>query len=492
MNRRRKLSEVVVLSSLAVACNLDKSPLGPAVGAVQVSVTATGVELQTHGYSVSIDSGVGQAIPVNGTVLLAGLSAGSHSVLLDGLAPNCAVAGTNPLKIAVRLQETTQVSFAVACVGPVDISGVWDFTELWSAPPCGDTGSYSFTQTGDTFVGTAIRTSSCSRFLSFPDSVHGRVVGSSVTFHGIAPGCGANDHTADVSGDPSSQMSGTGTCNQFGSSSTWHAVRHAAVGSVTVVLSPDILPVGAKSVVFALVRDTAGHPVFFRTVAWSSANQAVATAGGVEAAYVEPTGVLQGISPGSGVLQGISPGSVTITATVEGRSGSYSVTVLPWDISGTWAIIEALQFNCDENGCAQCSDSGSVKLSQNGPALSGTVNVSGNCFQESYGVSGDTSLPPWLAFGGVANGRSCSYSGALALHRPLSIGGDVVCSVGDATWVGSWQAVLAGQTAQGAANMAVAVRVQALRRIPLPWAARAVSPAPSRIGGTKPPLSPPR
>lgn len=475
-----RLVGLAALGTLALACNPDGASVGPAIGAVQVSVTTTGVDLQTEGYGVSVDSGIGRAIPVNGTVTLAGLNAGSHSVLLAGLAPNCTVAGTNPRKIEVRLQETTQVGFAVACVAlaPVEISGVWDFTERCNNSTYGDTGSYFFTQTGDTFVGAAIGTGSC--WGGNPDSVHGRAVGSSVTFHGIAPSfCGAIDYTAALSGDPPSQMSGTATCSPF--SSTWHAVHHAAVGSVTVALSPEILPVGAKSLVFALVHDTAGHPVFFRTAAWSSANQAVATAGGTEAGYVEPTGV----------VQGISPGSATITATVEGRSGSSSVTVLPWDISGTWAITETLGYDCNGDGCVQCSDSGSVVLSQNGPALSGTINLSGTCFQESYGVSGDASLPPGLAFGGVANGHTCRYSGALGLHRPLRIEGDVVCSVGDALWwFGSWQAVLAGQTAQGAANMSAAVKAPALRRPPLPWAPRAVAPAPSRVRGTKLPLGP--
>jgi hypothetical protein len=70
---------------------------GPRTGAVRVSVTTTGVEFNTNGDSVAIDGGGGRAIQVNGTTTLAGLSPGSHSVLLAGLASNCgAVDATNP------------------------------------------------------------------------------------------------------------------------------------------------------------------------------------------------------------------------------------------------------------------------------------------------------------------------------------------------------------------------------------------------------------
>src|SRR2546425_1969747 len=70
---------VVILVSVAAACG--DQPVGPVIGAVQVSVTTTGVELDTNGYRMAVDGGVGQAIPVNGTMTFTGLSAGPHNVL---------------------------------------------------------------------------------------------------------------------------------------------------------------------------------------------------------------------------------------------------------------------------------------------------------------------------------------------------------------------------------------------------------------------------
>ncbi len=106
---------LVILGSVATACG--EQAVGPAIGAVQVSVTTSGVELDTNGYSVAVDAGVGHAIPVNGTMTFTGLSAGSHSVLLAALASNCgAVGAANPRSVEVVAGDTARVAFAVTCV----------------------------------------------------------------------------------------------------------------------------------------------------------------------------------------------------------------------------------------------------------------------------------------------------------------------------------------------------------------------------------------
>lgn len=106
---------LVILGSVAAACG-DQA-VGPAIGAVQVSVTTIGVELDTNGYRVAIDGGVGRAIPVNSAMTLSGLSAGSHSILLAQLAPNCAAGGgANPRPVTVVAGDTAKVAFSVTCV----------------------------------------------------------------------------------------------------------------------------------------------------------------------------------------------------------------------------------------------------------------------------------------------------------------------------------------------------------------------------------------
>src|SRR5947208_1227421 len=62
-------------------------------GTVEVSASTTGVDLDPDGYAVAVDGGAGQPLAVNGTVSLAQLSAGSHSIALGGVATNCSVSG---------------------------------------------------------------------------------------------------------------------------------------------------------------------------------------------------------------------------------------------------------------------------------------------------------------------------------------------------------------------------------------------------------------
>ncbi|HMI49615.1 MAG TPA: hypothetical protein VK481_13145, partial [Gemmatimonadaceae bacterium] len=72
--------------------------IGPVNGAVRAFVTTTGstVDLDTDGYTLSIDGGPEHRVDVSGNVLFDGLLVGSHLVELGGLATNCNVAGPNP------------------------------------------------------------------------------------------------------------------------------------------------------------------------------------------------------------------------------------------------------------------------------------------------------------------------------------------------------------------------------------------------------------
>src|SRR3989442_15966453 len=89
-----------------VACGLvlaaagcgDSTPVGiagPTTGVLQVTVSTSGADIPTNGYTVSVDSGAGHLVPVNGKGSLAGLTAGSHSVSLYGAPPNCAPTGAH-------------------------------------------------------------------------------------------------------------------------------------------------------------------------------------------------------------------------------------------------------------------------------------------------------------------------------------------------------------------------------------------------------------
>jgi len=111
---------------LAAAGCGDSTPVGlagRATGVLQVTVSTTGAGLPSNGYTVSVDSGAGQPVPVNGKVSLAGLSAGYHSVTMYGAPPNCALSGANTRAVDVLAGDTVLVAFEVACTSVAGASG---------------------------------------------------------------------------------------------------------------------------------------------------------------------------------------------------------------------------------------------------------------------------------------------------------------------------------------------------------------------------------
>jgi uncharacterized protein YjdB len=84
-----------------------------------------------------------------------------------------------------------------------------------------------------------------------------------------------------------------------------------AVGTVTVSPTSPSVIAGQTAQMTATVKDISGTVVTDRAVDWSSSNLNVAA-----------------VST-SGVVGGVAPGTATITATVEGKSASTTVTVLP-------------------------------------------------------------------------------------------------------------------------------------------------------------------
>lgn len=87
-------------------------------------------------------------------------------------------------------------------------------------------------------------------------------------------------------------------------------VRPPAVGSVEVAPSEVDLKVGASQQFQATVRDTDGNVLTGRSVAWSISPESVASINS------------------SGLVTAVSGGTATVTATVEGKTGSSKVTVL--------------------------------------------------------------------------------------------------------------------------------------------------------------------
>ncbi len=303
-------SVAFLLLSLGVACS---DPLVPRFGDVRLTVVTTGADLDPDGYSVVLDGGASaMAVAVNDSRMISGLSAGSHSALLKGLASNCTFGGANPRAIEVRSHETTQVSFAVSCaaIARVDIAGIWDWTEQYINPVCHDTGTYVFTQTGAAFGGRSDQVGTCETSNGARDNtrsgdrVSGQIAGDTITF--LAGNGSYCSYSATVTGNPPDRLSGTTTCGA--STGTWEALRGQPVATVTLTPLQDTLLEGATVQLAVQLRDAAGHRVF-RTVVWSTDNPAVA------------------VVSDSGKVTTASAGAATITATAAGASSSARVIV---------------------------------------------------------------------------------------------------------------------------------------------------------------------
>lgn len=120
----RRLSVITVGLMLAgIACD---NPNAPEYGAIRVVVTTAGQDIRTQGLGVTI--GNMPFVPLDSgrlDLVVPGLSAGAHSVRLDGLATSCEVASANPRVVTVVKDDTTVVTFTMVCarrVGSVRVT----------------------------------------------------------------------------------------------------------------------------------------------------------------------------------------------------------------------------------------------------------------------------------------------------------------------------------------------------------------------------------
>ncbi|TYP95586.1 WD40-like Beta Propeller Repeat [Fodinibius salinus] len=92
----------------------------PTTGAVEVTTSSTGDDIDGDGYTVSA-GGTSKSVSSSGTVILAGLSEGDVNTELSGMAGNCAVKnGSNSQTVTITAGDTTSTSFDVECQAAAD------------------------------------------------------------------------------------------------------------------------------------------------------------------------------------------------------------------------------------------------------------------------------------------------------------------------------------------------------------------------------------
>lgn len=94
------------------------APEAGATGALRVTLTTSGVDLDPDGYVVAVDPSESRTVAVSDEVLIEGVLAGQRNVRLSGLAGNCSVEGDNPRSVEIPPAQETALEFAVRCWPP--------------------------------------------------------------------------------------------------------------------------------------------------------------------------------------------------------------------------------------------------------------------------------------------------------------------------------------------------------------------------------------
>jgi hypothetical protein len=89
---------------------------GTTTGSIRVAATTTG-ENPDDSYQFAIDGGSPQSVAANGDQTVSGVAAGSHTVVLSGIAGNCS--GDPSKNVTVAPGETSDVNFSITCTSTV-------------------------------------------------------------------------------------------------------------------------------------------------------------------------------------------------------------------------------------------------------------------------------------------------------------------------------------------------------------------------------------
>lgn len=113
---RARLALSVPIAALALASGCEDTFISiSSDGRIEVAVNTIGPGSDDDGFRVTVDGRTTENLALGGGVALTGLSQGSHSVLLGGLADNCRVEGANPRTVVVGADGSASVTFVVSC-----------------------------------------------------------------------------------------------------------------------------------------------------------------------------------------------------------------------------------------------------------------------------------------------------------------------------------------------------------------------------------------
>jgi YVTN family beta-propeller protein len=108
-------------------------PTVPPVGSLRVVVTTRGPG-RADPLTYTLDGGTPQVLSGTDTLVLNGLAAGAHSLLVGGVSTNCTLDGTNPRAVTVPAGRAVDVTFSVTCAAGHPAGSVSATLALTSRP----------------------------------------------------------------------------------------------------------------------------------------------------------------------------------------------------------------------------------------------------------------------------------------------------------------------------------------------------------------------
>ena len=350
-------------ASFAVSCSAT-------TGDLTVTASTSGSSLDPDGYSVTVDGGAGQALAINGSVAFTGLAAGSHSLVLSGVAANCSVSGGTAQTVTVPSGGTATTTFTVSCVTPSGNLTVSTSTTGSSLDPDG----YTVTVDGGSPQAIGINAS-----VSYTNLIAGN---HTVAISGVAGTCTVSGGTSRTVSVPSG---GTATTTFTVTSTTPPGNLTVSTSTTGSSLDPDGYTVtvdgGSPQAIginasVSYTNLSAGN----HTVAISGVAGTCTVSGGTSQTVTVPSGGTANAT--FAVSCSATTGDLTVTASTSGSSldpDGYSVAV-------DGGAGQALATNGSVTFTGLAAGSHSVVLS----GVAGTCTVSGGTSRTVSVPSGGT------------------------------------------------------------------------------------------------------
>ena len=113
---------LAVLAFSAACASSQEGPATPEPANLEVRTLTSGAPADTDGYVLTVAGFGDQAVLPNGTFWLRGLLPGTYQLLLNGIAANCVVLGSNPMSITVTAGAVLHAAFEIQCEGNTSLA----------------------------------------------------------------------------------------------------------------------------------------------------------------------------------------------------------------------------------------------------------------------------------------------------------------------------------------------------------------------------------